>query len=151
MEGFPLPQSPVRMAVTHPALRQDTSSSIGMRPDEPGYRERMQPPEDHPQNELPTDVDAALQKYNEMVQAAQPPAIVGTQDRHQVVYAPPQKRVTVSYGPKEGIVVIAVEQAPDWDVVDGGLMQADLDAVKKMMPILRQITTVKCLVPDLYL
>lgn len=87
------------------------------------------------------------------VKALDPMAAVMTAHTSQPVAMPAPlaatKRVVVSYGPKEGVLVVAVEVAPDWDS-DESPIELETAVVKAFLPVIKQLgIKVKSLVPGL--
>lgn len=103
-------------------------------PGDPGYKERLPPP--GRDDSAADQTAAALAKV-----AGQEQQVEATATNGHIVAAP-EKRIVVGFGPKEGTVIVGVEESPDWDLV-GDSVTVTLEAVKDVMPILQQLARVK--------
>lgn len=101
--------------------------SIPMRPNQPGWKDKIPPPE-------PDGISA---------QPPPSPAVVAADPVAEVAAAPlaVRHRIVVGFGPREGMFIVAVEEAPEWDVITS--VRADRDEVIALLPILRTLAKVK--------
>jgi hypothetical protein len=53
------------------------------------------------------------------------------------------RRAVLSFGPREGQVIIAVERAPTWDVEEGESWVVPVSGLLDFMPVLKAFTRVK--------
>ena len=102
---------------------------VGQRPDEPGYLARIQAPDP-----LPTSAEEAAVAQillpNGTPAVATPPALC-------------QYRVVVSFGRDPKTVVLSIEEAPYYDMVDGASWLVPLASVRDLLPALQVLAKVK--------
>lgn len=107
-------------------------SSIPMRPDHPGWREKIPPPE--PDVSPKAEADDREKKTRRRQKRLK--------GREAMVYEANSKRtVILSFGPKEGEVIVSVEEAPEWDVVASARVEAR--TVCGLLPVLRSLAKVR--------
>lgn len=124
-----------------PLLDPDAQpSNIGLpiHPGDAGYRKRIPPPGSDASNP-PTEATPRLV----LPEGVQPSA-------NPVVPSPvAQQRVVVSFGPKEGQVIVGVETYPDWDMEESFMVSAG--ALREMLPIIKTLTKLKDLTGGAFL
>lgn len=90
-----------------------------MRPGDPGWINKIPPPEEQIVDERGPGL---------------PPIVHGSGKITQPTVEVPKKRVAIYYGPREGVLAVAVESAPEWDT--GFTFLRDYDFVLELLPIL---------------
>lgn len=138
------PIMPDNMQVATDNGRGQDLTKLAVRPNDP----RIPPPDGPPEPPTPDDdaIDAAINKVTAEMRAGRPVEnIVGAAKPALAA----SRRITISYGPEPEKLVLVVEEAPEWDVLDDGSFLVSVAAVKELLPILRHVVKVKSLVPGL--
>lgn len=117
-------KTPVPMRRTRGRSDLGGIDQIPMSPADPRWREKIPPPE-------PDGTQRAAPAAAPMIAPAAPSVPAGSGG----------KRLSITFGPGRGTVMVAVESPPDWDADE--VYELPVKSLAEVMPLLRHVVKVK--------